>query len=225
MNNIICQICKKEFKTLQSLGSHTTQLHKITKEEYYKQYILTLPNFISSCKNCGNPTRFISLVKGYSRCCGNRCGKLYDCKNPEYRENISKKTKLAMKRPDVVFNHLAAVKAPKSQETIKKMSDSGKQKFINHPTLKEKVYTNEERNKRISKSKKHYWNTHPEEKLKVGNIWKIWKEKDELGWRRHLSSAGRKGFEKIMEMKEETSLEIKIYKFLKDNDIQFKKQY
>lgn len=222
MNNIICKICKREFNNFQSLGSHTTQFHKISKEEYYKNYILNLPNFISKCKNCDNSTRFISLVKGYSRCCGVKCSKLFDCKNPEYIKNISIKTKEAMQRPDIRRRLLNAVRKPKSDKTIQLMSEKAKLRCTK--SWKENLYT-KERNEKISDFKIEYWKNNPAEKKRVGNIWKSWKEKDEIGWRRHLLMAARKGFEKIMEMKEETSLEVKMYKFLEENDIKFEKQY
>ena len=74
---------------------------------------------------------------------------------------------------------------------------AGKQKFINDPTLKSRLYT-KERNEKLSKSKKHYWNTHPEERKRIMNIWKDRKE---------------------------TSLEVKMYKFLEDNKIKFEKKY
>ena len=123
---IICQICKKEFKSFQSLGSHTTQFHKISKEEYYKNYILYLPNFISKCKNCNNSTKFISLIKGYTRCCSIKCSKLFDCKNPEYIKNISVKTKKAMQIPEIRQKFLKQIKKSKSKETLKKMSEKAK---------------------------------------------------------------------------------------------------
>jgi hypothetical protein len=221
---IICQICKKEFKNFRCLSSHTTQSHKISKEEYYKNHILLSPNFISQCKNCGNPTKFINSSKGYQRCCGIKCGKLFDCKNPEYIKNISIKTKEAMKNPDVRERFLTSVRKPKSKETLKKMSISGKEKFINDPTIKDRIYT-KERNEKISKAKKLYWKTHPKEKIRVGNIWKLLKNKDENKWRKHLLKASKLGFEKIFGENGETTLEIKMYKFLEDNNIKFEKQY
>ena len=221
---IICQICKRKFKNFRCLGSHTTQSHKISKEEYYKSYILHIPTFISKCKNCGKPTQFSNLVKGYQRCCGIKCGKLLDCKNPEYIKNISIKTKAAMQNPDVRQNLLNAVRKPKSLATREKMSISSKQKFINDPTLKDRLYTIE-RNEKISHSKLEYWKIHPEEKKRVGTIWKILKDRDEDKWRKHLLVASKLGFEKLFGNNGETSLEIKMYKFLEDNDITFKKQY
>ena len=117
--------------------------------------------------------------------------------DPKERENISITTTLAMQRPEVKKNHLDAVRKLKSKETIKRMSVSGKQKFINDPTLKDRLYT-EERNEKLSKSKKHYWKTHPEERKRIMDIWK---------------------------KRSETSLETKIYKFLENNRIQFEKRY
>lgn len=117
--------------------------------------------------------------------------------NPKEREKISIATKKAMQKEDVKQNHLNAVRKPKSKETIKKMSNAGKQKFINDLTLKDRIYT-EERNEKVSKSKKHYWETHPEERKRIMDIWK---------------------------KRSETSLEKKMYDFLIKNNIQFEKRY
>jgi len=144
--------------------------------------------------------------------------------DPKEREKISIATKIAMKKPDVRQKFFAAVKKPKSKETIKKMSDAGKQKFINDPTLKDRLYTTE-RNEKISDFKTEYWKTHPEEKERVGNIWKLLKEKDETKWRKHLLRASQLGFNKIFHDGGETKLEKKMYKFLDLNNIKYQKQY
>jgi hypothetical protein len=219
---IICQICKKEFKNFRRLSSHTTQSHNISREDYYKIHILHNPEFVSHCKNCGKPTTFLNSVRGYSRCCGIRCGKLFDGKDPEYRKNISEKTRLAMRRPDVVKNHLTSVRKPKSADTIQKMSNKAKLRCTEE--WKKRIYT-KERNEKISIAKTLYWETHPEEKIRVGNIWKTTKAKDENKWRKHLLRASKLGFEKLFGNNGETTLEIKMYDFLTSNDIRFDKQY
>lgn len=117
--------------------------------------------------------------------------------DPKEREKISTATKAAMQRPDVRQKFLSAIKQPKSDETRKKLSDSAKQRFINDPHLKEKLYT-VERNKKISESKKEYWKTHPEERKRIMDIWK---------------------------KRSETKLETKMYNFLSTSNIQFQKRY
>lgn len=142
--------------------------------------------------------------------------------DPKEKERISKLTKKAMNRPEIKKRHL---------EHLKPMSDKNKKlhsdlmfKLHSNPQFKSKVYT-EERNKKISKSKKEYWLKHPEEKVRVGNIWKSWKEKDESGWRKHLLNASKKGFEKIFSPTGDTSLEIKIYSMMNTENIHFIKKY
>jgi G:T-mismatch repair DNA endonuclease (very short patch repair protein) len=104
------------------------------------------------------------------------------------------------------------------------MSILAKRKFIDYPNIKEKMYT-EERNKKISLAKEKYWKEHPENKIRVGNMWKSEKEKDEVKWRKRLLDASKKGFEKIYAPNGETSLETKLYNFLSDNNIKYEKQY
>jgi hypothetical protein len=165
----------------------------VSKEDYYKKYVILDVDFVSSCKNCGKPTRFISLVDGYARCCGIRCGKLFDCRNPAYREKISLGTIKAMRDPKII----KLLKMPKSDAHKKKLSAMAKRRFIDNPDLRNKMYT-KERNEKISKSKKKYWNSHPEERRRIMDVWK---------------------------KRSETKLEIKMYKFLEDNNISFEKRY
>jgi very-short-patch-repair endonuclease len=117
--------------------------------------------------------------------------------DPQEREKISIATKIAMQRDGVKKNHLTAVRKPKSKETLERMAASSKQKFINDPTLKDRIYT-EKRNENISKSKKIYWATHPEERKRIMDIWK---------------------------KRSETKLEIKMYDFLLKSGIRFEKRY
>lgn len=144
--------------------------------------------------------------------------------NPNEQEKISIATKEAMQRDDVKQNHLIAVRKLKSEETIQKMSDAAKQRFINDPTLKDRIYTSE-RNDKVSDAKVEYWKTHPEEKKRVSNIWKVWKERDEDGWRKHLLEAGKRGFKKLFNGTGETKLEKKMYAFLTEHSIKHQRQY
>jgi len=216
-----CEICNKELNDFRLLGVHVSLCHKIKKEDYYLKYINANRGY---CQLCNAPTRFTSITKGYSRCCGHRCAKLLDSKDPEYRKKISDATRVAMQREDVKKHHMDAVSRPKSEETIKRLSDAAKQRHINDPTLKSRIYT-KERNKKISDFKFQFWKDNPEEKKRVGNIWKIWKERDEKGWRKHLMDASIKGFEKIFSPNGDTSLEIKLYSMLESEGIPFKKKY
>lgn len=218
---IKCKICNKEFNDFRCLGSHIRQSHNIEKVNYYLTYITPKKGF---CKNCGNETKFISLNKGYYNCCSNKCAKLWDNKNPDYRKKISITTKNAMWRSDVRNKFLEKVRQPKSKETIEKISKSVKENFKIDPTLKKRMYT-KERNKKISVGRINYLKLHPEEKIRVGSIWKIWKARDEAGWRKHLLNASKKGFEKIFAPCGDTSLEIKLYTMLSLENLEYNKKY
>lgn len=221
MNTIKCKICSREFKSLKSLGSHSAQAHKISKEDYYLRH-MNKPK--GQCQICKSPTRFISLVAGYAVCCGNKCAATLINQDPNHREKISRATKIAMWRPEVRKNFMAAVQSPKSEATIKKLSNAAKQRFISDPSLKNRIYTHE-RNDKISSAKTEYWKIHPEEKSRVASIWKVWKARDEVGWRKHLMEASKKGFAKIFAPHGDTSLERKLYSMLEVEQIEYKKKH
>jgi len=71
---LICKICKKECKNLNSLSIHVVKKHKINKKEYYDLYLKNNDN-IGICLNCGNDCNFISLSKGYHDFCSGKCAK------------------------------------------------------------------------------------------------------------------------------------------------------
>lgn len=217
--NTTCKICNRQFKTIRSLGSHTTQYHKISKEKYYLKYI---NSSVGLCKNCNAPTKFNSLSKGYSRCCGPKCAKLLDSLDIEYRKKISVATKAAMWRPDIREKYIKSREIPLSIETRRMMSVKAKSRCTK--VWKDNLYTSS-RNKKVSISKIDYWKNNPEKREHVGKLWELWKQKDEIGWRRHLQMASKLGFEKIFGNHGETSLETKMYKFLADNNINFQRQY
>lgn len=138
------------------------------------------------------------------------------------RKRISELTKEAMAKPEVKENYLNNRK-PISDEQKQKLSILMKVRHLD-PDFRNKIYT-AERNKKISKSKIEYWKDNIEGKKRVGNLWKLWKEKDEVGWRKHLMYASKLGFEKIFSPDGDTSLEIKLYSMLKEENIVFIKKY
>lgn len=69
---------------LQDLFNATNHLGDATiKERIF--HIINGDSCISSCLVCNNPTKFISVAKGYERFCSKKCRN----KNPELRKNIS----------------------------------------------------------------------------------------------------------------------------------------
>jgi hypothetical protein len=67
----ICEICKREFKSLKSLQSHFSQIHKIKSEEYYKKYLKKVDEGI--CKVCNKPTKYKNITLSYHIYCSIKC--------------------------------------------------------------------------------------------------------------------------------------------------------
>ena len=143
-------------------------------------------------------------------------------KNPNEVKKISEGTKTGMAKPESRERFLKAVQSPKSESTLKKLSDGARIRMKN-PELKKKMYT-EERNEKISKKKYEYWKSHPEEKIRVSNIWKKVRDKDPIKWKSRLLSISQKGFSSVSGIRE-SSLEKKYYEILKNENIQFVPQY
>lgn len=144
--------------------------------------------------------------------------------NPLERKKTSETTKKGTSNPESRKRYLDGLKRRnKNDEWRKKLSDATKQ-LHKDPKFHDVIYT-KERNKKISKARKKYWESHPEEKKRVDNMWKNEKAKDEKKWRKRLFDMGKIGFKKLFNGIGETKLETKIYKFLDDHHIQYKRQY
>ena len=69
---IVCQICGREFKNIQSLSRHIKLEHNIeNKQEYYDCY-MKKPNE-GFCKLCSKPTHFQNMDRGYTQYCSKYC--------------------------------------------------------------------------------------------------------------------------------------------------------
>ena len=68
-----CFECGRSFTSLQGLNFHISQLHMPLKE-YYDKY-LKRPGE-GECIMCGKPTKFISMSKGYTLHCCDRCSQI-----------------------------------------------------------------------------------------------------------------------------------------------------
>jgi len=96
MNNIICQLCKKEFKNYNSLAKHLYHTHKyISKEEYYKKFI----NKVNSICICGKKKKFRDLGIGYMKHCSPKC-RSNNTKNPCYWKGKKQSDEIIRKRVD-----------------------------------------------------------------------------------------------------------------------------
>ena len=66
MGIFICNICKKEFNSLNSLRSHSKQKHNISNEVIYINHVLKGLEPKCEC-GCAEKPNFISIGKGFSR--------------------------------------------------------------------------------------------------------------------------------------------------------------
>lgn len=82
---IKCELCNREFKSLQSLGLHLSHSHKdVSHKDYYDTHLKKEGDGI--CPVCGKPTKWKGGLHGYARTCSISCGQ----KHPETRDKLSK---------------------------------------------------------------------------------------------------------------------------------------
>lgn len=62
----VCLICGKSYV---ALGTHVNITHKVKVEDYAKEYL----GLEHNCKMCGKETGFLSLARGFSRHCSQKC--------------------------------------------------------------------------------------------------------------------------------------------------------
>ena len=70
---IKCQICGKEYKSIQPLSKHITAIHNIDKKLYYDMYLKQLDEGICHRKNCNKETSFYGMNRGYNKYCSKYC--------------------------------------------------------------------------------------------------------------------------------------------------------
>lgn len=151
-NFIKCSICNKTI-TRKGIGIHLSKIHpNVILQEYYNKYLKNTSSE-GSCKQCGNPTKFRNMVKGYAQWCSDTCWNLSEefQKNVEIshqlsktknlsleaRALISKRTKEALAKSTYVktTEHIAKITGPHSKETKQKISKSNKGKLKGIPRL------------------------------------------------------------------------------------------
>ena len=93
MDRIKCEICGKEI-AINNITQHLRKEHDLDQKEYYDKYLKKDGEGL--CKNCGKPTKFIKLTKGYRDCCCAECTNLikygykYHTSRPEVQAKIQK---------------------------------------------------------------------------------------------------------------------------------------
>ena len=86
-----CSICGKEYEVKYGSFSKHLKTHNLTQKEYYDKYLKKDEEDI--CKNCGKPTKFLSLLLGYRDCCSRACTNIlkYGVDNPWKSKEIRDK--------------------------------------------------------------------------------------------------------------------------------------
>lgn len=84
-----CAICEHGFNTYGNLVQHIQKKHNLKAQEYYNKYLKSSTE--CTCKICGNPTKFISIPKGYKECCCTKHTNLFKYGDANY--NNSEKIK------------------------------------------------------------------------------------------------------------------------------------
>lgn len=59
----------------------------VDPQSYYDEHVRRAGE--GSCRNCGNPTRFLSAGKGYAECCSQRCAAAVKASDPAVRAKIA----------------------------------------------------------------------------------------------------------------------------------------
>lgn len=88
-----CLICNKEYGSYKSLSQHIAFGHKIKVNDYFDEYLKGDTEGICSLDDCNNPTKFMGISTGYSKCCCNSHAQLYSGKTKEWLLNRSDEDK------------------------------------------------------------------------------------------------------------------------------------
>lgn len=99
---IECKVCGDLFLNERNLSKHLSDKHKeITKEEYYKKYIMKEDDSDGHCLWCGKDLKFISITEGYQRFCYNtECNVLWYNKHTDRKEKALETLKELYKNSD-----------------------------------------------------------------------------------------------------------------------------
>jgi len=97
-----CELCNKEFKNIKGLSSHIFWMHKeISKEDYYKKYLMVESSNRGFCLFCGKKCKFVGFDVGYLKYCSTMCS------------NSSEETKIKSKNTCMMkfgFNYASSSK-------------------------------------------------------------------------------------------------------------------
>ena len=78
-----CELCGKELKSFIALSQHITKFHKITTENYYKQFLMKSNE--GFCEQCHKPTKFKNISLGYQKFCNLTCSNNNDIRKEKFK--------------------------------------------------------------------------------------------------------------------------------------------
>ena len=173
MEKFVCNICKKEFKSLIGLSKHYTLTHNLSREKLYEIYHPNEPEHV--CKNCGKPTTLKNDKLEYNEFCGRKCAIEYHWKNKDSNK-LNKRTE-----------KLKSAWESKSEEELKEFSEKCKELYHsrsseNIESIKQKMkstWGSKDKSEWLSKHKES-WKNKPEEEKKIlsDKLKKIWEKRD-----------------------------------------------
>jgi very-short-patch-repair endonuclease len=195
MESFKCNKCEKEYDNLKSLSNHRFQKHSIKPKDTYDEYVLNNEPKLCAC-GCGGKPKFLTITNGYRDYIIGHASRV----NNNWGHN-----------PEAIR---------KSHETQKKMHESGeltvwnKGLTMDDPRVRdniEKVMSNPERGKNISKSLKGVPKSEEHIKNIAESANKRWESEEE---REKQSHRLIKRLIKNNHRNKKTKLEIKIQEIL-----------
>lgn len=76
-----CKICNEIFNNGMELARHIKRKHNMSNIEYYDRFYKKEGD--GFCKECGKPTKFYNINKGYASFCNNTCSNTYRYKHED----------------------------------------------------------------------------------------------------------------------------------------------
>jgi len=142
-----CRICNKEYKNFISLGLHIRQIHKISPKEYYDKFLKKENE--GTCLECGKPTNFTSVNKGYCKFCSTSCGTNSDIIKSKVIQNNLKKYGVT------------------STNQIKEVKDKKIQACLDKHGVKNVSQIEEIKNKKIQTCLEHFGSEYPAQNVEI----------------------------------------------------------
>ena len=139
-----CLICKSEGKCVEfekacSMGTHLWKTHGVSSQQYYDKYLAKTGE--GKCPECGKPTLFLTLGKGYREFCGKKCAAKHiasDAARNEHKvaamkrtmmnqynvENAAQLDTVKLKRKETMVNRYGVEYYSQSQDYKTKSQDT-----------------------------------------------------------------------------------------------------